>query len=276
MPERVSWSGEAIFFPNERLLCRERGMTMSQGTNEQGKWEEVEETLRKARSFTASAQYAAVVMHDISNPLETATNLVYLINDAAEDPLRVRQYALLLEEQLANVSQIAQRSLNFYRSDGVMKSTDLVAVAGAALRVHEHKIVARALRLQKILPQDAFVEAHPGEMLQVLTNLIANALDALPVDGSISIRIRKDANEAHIMIVDNGHGIPESLLSKIFEPFFTTKEDRGTGLGLAISKSIIERHLGRIRTRSCVRPGRSGTAFRISLPLARTASVDAT
>ena len=245
----------------------ELGAAKLQSLNEPDKWREIEDILRRSQSVAAAGQFAASIMHDINNPLEAASNLAYLVDLDAENPVKVREYIHLLAEQLANITQIAQQTLNFYRSSAPPIATDLVGVAQAALRVHEYKISAKELRLEKLLPGEAIVKAHPGEMLQVLSNLIANALDALPKNGALSIRIRKCEEEAHVTVIDNGHGIPEPLLVKVFEPFFTTKRERGTGLGLAISKSIIERHHGRLRARSCTRQGRSGTAFRISLPL---------
>ncbi len=110
-------------------------------------------------------------------------------------------------------------------------------------------------------------EGYTGEMLQVVSNLIVNALDALPEDGVLYLRLRKRRGQVEFVIADNGHGIPPDHGDTIFQPFFTTKGDGGTGLGLALSKRIIERHNGRIRVRSSVRPGKSGTAFKISLPV---------
>ena len=235
-------------------------------------WDNFDDALRRARSLATAGRYAATVVHDINNPLEAATNLAYLLKEDADDPIKVREYAVLLEEQLAVVAGITRQTLEYYRSPDGMKALNLVDVANAAIRVHEHKIAAKELRLRKVLPEQVLVTANAGELLQVVTNLLANAVDALPAKGTISIKIRRCENEAHLLVVDNGHGIPEPILAKVFEPFFSTKGDRGTGLGLAISKSILERHSGRIRARSCVRPGRNGTAFRISLPLQRVES----
>jgi signal transduction histidine kinase len=240
---------------------------VSETAESTSRWPDFEEALRKSQSLAAASQFAAAVMHDINNPLEAATNLAYLLRAQAENPDKVVEYANLLEEQLANVSQIARQTLDFCKAPAAMKAVDLVAIANAALRVHEHKISVKRLRLHEQLPAPAIVLAHGGELLQVLTNLIANAVDAVPENGVISIRIRKCRSQVHVVVADNGHGIPETHVPHIFEPFFTTKHDRGTGLGLAISKSIVERHKGRIRARSCVRRGRSGTAFRITLPL---------
>jgi signal transduction histidine kinase len=240
---------------------------MSQPRIQDMKWAEVEDMLRKTRNQATAGQYAASVVHDINNPLEAATNLAYLVKETADDPDSVRKYIVLLQEQLTILAGITQRTLDYYRTPAEMKSVNLADVLSAAVRIFEHKITSKELNFQKVLPEGTLVSGHAGDLLQVVTNLLANALDALPEKGTLSIHLSKHKHEAHILIVDNGHGIPEAILTKIFDPFFTTKQDRGTGLGLAISKSIVERHRGRIRTRSCVRPGRSGTAFRISLPL---------
>ena len=205
-------------------------------------------------------------MHELNNPLEAAWNLAHLIRQDAEDAQKVRAYIGLLEEQLAQVTHIAGQTLSYYKAPNSTKRVDLVDVANAALRVHERKISAKKLRLRTVLPDSATVKGCAGEILQVLTNLMGNALDALQPGGILCVKVRKCEDEVHIIVADNGHGIPDATLARVFEPFFTTKQENGTGLGLAISKSIVESHEGRIRARSCVRPGRSGTAFRVSLP----------
>jgi signal transduction histidine kinase len=105
------------------------------------------------------------------------------------------------------------------------------------------------------------VPVDTGEILQVVSNLIVNSLDALPADGTLCLRLRKRADEVDLVIADNGHRIPIEHHDLVFQPFFTTKQERGTGLGLAPSKKIIEKHRGKIRMRSSVRPGRNGTTF---------------
>jgi len=240
---------------------------MAEQVIDQERWREINDALRKSQSLAAAGQHAAAVMHDINNPLEAALNLAYLICEEADDSAKVREYVGLLHEQLSSVTLIARQTLSFYKEPAAMKDIDLVEVAHAALRVHEYKMSSRGMQLVKKLPHQAIVCGHSGELLQVFTSLVSNALDALSDKGTLSIRIRKSEKEVHMLIMDNGGGIPEQNLSRIFEPFFTTKQDRGTGLGLAISKSIVERHHGRMRARSSVRTGRNGTAFRISLPL---------
>ena len=192
---------------------------------------------------------------------------MYLAYEDADDPEAVRRYLRMAEEQMATLNQIASQTLGFARASVGLKSTNIVALAEAAFRIHQTTIDTRKIYLVKQLPKELAAEVHVGEILQVLSNLLANALDALADGGSLSFRLSKRNREIHFVIADNGSGIPPLHLNQIFEPFFTTKEDQGTGLGLALSKRLIERPHGRIRVRSTMRPGRTGSAFRVSLPI---------
>ncbi len=106
-----------------------------------------------------------------------------------------------------------------------------------------------------------------GEILQVISNLIGNALDALPQKGTLSIRVRKRFDRISLVVADNGHGISPDNLGRLFQPFFTTKNDQGNGLGLALSRKIVERHGGSIRARSSMHPGKAGATFLVDLPI---------
>ena len=136
----------------------------------------------------------------------------------------------------------------------------------AKVRIHQRAIENKKIHLVKELPDDLTAEVHAIEMLQVLSNLLINAIDALPDNGLLYLRLRKRQSQIHLLIADNGHGIPVEPRGEIFKPFFTTKQDRGTGLGLALAKKIINNYRGEICVRSSLRPDKSGTTFIISLP----------
>lgn len=123
----------------------------------------------------------------------------------------------------------------------------------------------------KHLPEELTAEVNPGQILQVTSNLIVNALDALPPHGTLFLRLTKRHGGVHLVIADNGHGIPKQHTANIFQPFFSTKGEQGTGLGLTISKNIVESHRGTIRVGTSALPGKSGTLFRVSLPLVSAA-----
>lgn len=224
------------------------------------------EALRVAEERALEGQLAFEIMHEIKNPIEALGHLTYLAFLEADKPDKVREFMDLAEEQMATIRRIVKQTLGFAKGSDTPQPSELVTLAEAALRIHQRTIQEKKVHLIKDLPESVVAHVHKGEILQVISNLIVNAVDALPDDGTICLRLRKRGDEVQLTIADNGHGIPREHCDKIFKPFFTTKEDRGTGLGLALSKRIIDRHHGRIRMRSSVRPGRSGTAFRISLP----------
>jgi signal transduction histidine kinase len=224
------------------------------------------EALQKAEERATAGQLALEVMHEVQNPLQALEHITFLAIHEAENPRKLRDYLHLAEEQLATLGSITRQTLGFARASDSPKPVDLSVLAEAAIRIHQRAIEAKSIHLVKDLPGDLVAEVYTGELLQVISNLIVNALDAMPPSGTLCLRLRKRRGEVRLVIADNGHGIPEEHAYDIFQPFFTTKQERGSGLGLAISKKIVERHRGKITMRSSVRPGKSGTMFTISLP----------
>lgn len=229
--------------------------------------EQLQEALRQSQSFALAGQFAAATMHEVNGPLEAISNLNYLVQVNADDGKQVRNYSGLIEEQLYILTAISRQTLSFYHSQETVEPVRIALLAEAALRIHYKKIAAKRIGVLKKLPDGVIVEGNPGAMLQVFSNLIANAVGALAPQGILQIRVRCTDDEARLLFADNGHGIPAEIQPRIFEPFFSTKKGGGTGLGLAITKAIVERHGGRIRFRTSEHAGGSGTAFRISLPL---------
>jgi signal transduction histidine kinase len=230
------------------------------------------EALRKAEERATAGQLAMEVIHEIRNPLQALEYLVYLTLRDAADAERVRGYMQNAEEQMATLSEIAIGTLRLARDSPSPQPVSVSLLTEAALRIHQRAIDSKRARLVKDIRGEIVVEAYTREILQVVSNLIVNALDAIPENGTVHLRVRKSGGRVRIVVADNGQGIPKENAALIFEPFFTTKEGRGTGLGLCVSKRIIDRHKGTIRVRSSVRPGRSGTAFQISLPAAARTS----
>jgi signal transduction histidine kinase len=204
-------------------------------------------------------------MHEINNPLEAITNLVYLAKLEAHDPDRVRCYIQQAEEQLVLVQTIARQTLSFYREQQTDHDVDLVALLESALRMHTKHLLEKQVEIMRRLPDTLIVQGNSGELLEVLSNLIVNALESLSQRGKLYLRAGSSTEQVHITVADSGCGIREDLRRNLFAPFHTSKGEAGTGLGLWLSKSLVEKHCGRIHWRSCVRPGQSGTAFRITL-----------
>jgi signal transduction histidine kinase len=224
------------------------------------------EALRRCEERGVAGRLALEMIHEIKNPLEAISHLIYLIRAEADDPQKLQKYIRVAEEQMTTLRHVVSQTLGFARSSSLPRSTDFVSLVEAALRIHQRTIDSKKIHLVKDLPADLEAQLHMGEMLQVISNLVVNAIDALPENGTLAIRLRKRRGHVHLVIADNGHGIQTAHYARLFEPFFTTKADRGTGLGLALSKKIVERHNGKITVRTSVAPGRSGTAFRITIP----------
>ena len=205
-------------------------------------------------------------MHEIRNPLETLGHLCYLAHQQADEPDQVRSYMAMAEEQLRTLSRIANQTLSFAKLSQESVSVDLLELAEAALRIHQRTIEAKRVHLIRKHTSDLQVTAQAARILQLLSNLIANALEALPKGGRLTLCLKKTSTHVEVVIADNGSGIPPEVQEKLFEPFFTTKENKGNGLGLSLCKRIVEDHGGKMAVRSSVRPQRHGSVFKVCLP----------
>ncbi len=224
------------------------------------------ETLRKSEERATAGQLALELMHEIRNPLEALGHLTYLAREESTNPEAVRRYLLMADEQLVQLRHIASQTLGFARSSASTKPMCLVVLTEAALRVHQRAIEAKRIHIVRQLPDRLQASVYRGELLQAISNLIINAIDALENGGTLCLRLRKHEGAVCLTIADNGHGIAPKQTSSIFEPFFSTKGEKGTGLGLALTRKIIDHHQGSIRVRSSVQPNRRGTSFRLRIP----------
>lgn len=214
-------------------------------------------------------------MHEIRNPLEALGNLVYLTLQEANQPETVRKYMELAEEQIATLNRISAQVLSFARLSQSLKPVDPIDLTEAALRIHQRAIQAKQIHLVKRLARGLTAELRNGQMLQVISNLIANAVEAMPEGGTLSLRLRRRHNRLSLLVADNGHGMQPEHVKRLFEPFFTTKGESGNGLGLALCRRIVQEHGGTIRVRTSVRPGRAGTAFRVMIPCSQAEAAPA-
>jgi signal transduction histidine kinase len=227
----------------------------------------VEESLRRSERLAIAGRYAGAVMHEVNNPLEAINNLVYLTQRESHNAEQVRRNMRDAEAQLERLGEITRKTLSYYREQSEAKDFDLVEIAESALRIHAHRFSANSVVVRRHFPQRVLTRVFAGEILQVFSNLILNALDALPETNAVLwMRVRMLGERGHIIIADNGRGIHPAMHKTLFEPYITTK-NLGTGIGLWLSKRIIDKHRGTIRFRSSQVPGRNGTIFRVSLPL---------
>jgi signal transduction histidine kinase len=213
-----------------------------------------------------AGQIALETMHEARNFVEAIGNFIYLTSKEAHAPKKVLEYMASAEQQLAALGQLTRGPLEFARPLGSRKQVDLVSLFDAALRVNQAKLDAKKIHLVRKHPEALPASVHSGEILQVISNLLINAVEALPQEGTLAIRLHKRSDHIALLVADDGPGISPENKERLFQPFFTTKSDSGTGLGLALSKKIVERHGGKIKARSRMTSGKSGTVFRILLP----------
>jgi len=232
-----------------------------------------EEALRMSDKLATTGRLAATVAHEINNPLESVVNLVYLAKSQKDLPENVREYLLAAEEELDRVSQLTRQALGFYREKTAATTIRVAPILSQLRTVFSPKTTNKRIDLQIEVDQDPEIVAVPGELRQLFANLLSNSIDAVPVDGTIRVRISQardfdgsGVSGTRVTIADSGPGIDPAHRARIFEPFFTTKKEVGTGLGLWVSKGIVDRHRGRIRLRSKTTPGKSGTVFSVFLP----------
>jgi signal transduction histidine kinase len=231
------------------------------------KLQQLEAALERCERLVLANQYASAVMHEVNNPLEAITNLVYLTKTQKDKPAIVAENMKTIEQQLALLSKVTSQVLAFNRKEVEPKEWDLVEVAESALKLHAAKIARHRAVAHKKFDRQARLRVIGTEILQVTSNLILNAIDALPQEGGhIHVRVRTHGKFVHIVVADNGTGIPLHIAPRLFEPYFTSKP-HGTGLGLWLSRRLISKHGGKLTYRTSQVESRRGTAFRISLPI---------
>jgi signal transduction histidine kinase len=232
-----------------------------------------QEALRRSEKLAVTGRLAASIAHEINNPLEAITNLLYLIR-LTPDPAQTGKYLVEAEQELARVAEIAKQTLRFYREPNHPIETELGAVLHSVLVLYHSRLGAADISVQvDSVGPSATVLASPGELRQVIANLIGNAIDAMRHGGRLRIRVSSTGRRLRLTIADSGSGIPPALLPAIFEPFVTTKGETGTGLGLWVTGEIIRRNGWTIRVRSHSGGAQSGTTFSITMPVSANVRV---
>ena len=232
---------------------------------------QAQEALLQSEKLAAAGRLAASISHEINNPLESVTNLLYLVASDPQLSASTRAFVKQAEDELARVSHIATQTLRFYRQSTRPTHADIPAMLDSVLTLHRGRLANAQIEIVRQYRTKAPLLCFEGELRQVFTNLISNAIDAMSgTRGLLTLRAEHSRNWRNgepgirVTVRDNGSGIPPEILARIFEPFYSTKGNRGTGLGLWVTKEIIEKHRGIVHVRS--RVGK-GTIFSILFPL---------
>jgi PAS domain S-box-containing protein len=231
-----------------------------------------ERALRTTERLASVGRLAATVAHEINNPLEAVTNLVYLARHAAVRS-DVQGYLAAAEEELVRISHLTKQTLGFYRDNKGATEVGVGELVASLMPMFSARTRNKNIQLCPEIKDETEVYAIAGEIRQVIANLVSNSIDALGSGGKVRIRVAAGTEWSgnrrrgvRLTVADTGSGIPSELRRRIFEPFFTTKRDVGTGLGLWVCKSIVENHRGSIRVKSATTPGKSWTVFSVFLP----------
>lgn len=237
-----------------------------------------EKALIQSEKLAAVGRLASSISHEINNPLESVTNLLYLIATHPDLSPEVRAYVDLTQAEIARVSQIATQTLRFHRQAVSRTMVSAEQLVRPVLNLYQGRLMNCNVHLEAEFPDATRVNCLENEIRQVVSNLIGNAIDAMRTGGRLRIRshratdLRNGRKGVRITVSDDGHGMSRETLARIFEPFFTTKDLNGTGLGLWISQEIVQRHQGLLMVRSSQDERFHGTVFSLFLPVGVEAS----
>ena len=243
---------------------------------------QAQQVLRESEKLAATGRLAATIAHEINNPLESLTNLLYLIESDNSLSETGRRFASAAGQEVKRTAHITKQMLAFHRQSTVPVEVILSEVLDNVVELYTAKIEQSGITLQKQYDTVPTIKGFPAELRQVFANLLGNAIEASGQHGVIRLHTfaSREWNNGHrsgvrVVIADNGVGISAENRKRLFEPFVTTKGERGTGLGLWVSSGIVKKHDGSIRLRSSTRTGRNGTCFSVFLPDRASAGIAA-
>jgi PAS domain S-box-containing protein len=224
----------------------------------------------RSEKLAAIGRLSATVAHEINNPLEAATNLLYLVSLDTAMSAEARAYLGDAERELHRLANIARHTLTFARTKPNGGPTEVSPIIESVVAMFQARCNSRGGRVHYDSAINTKVDVPPDELRQILTNLLSNACDALVgEEGLVDVNLSSDAETVAVMIRDSGVGIPAENIGRIFDPFFTTKDDFGTGIGLWVTRELVEKNGGNITVSSQGQPIPFNTCFRIEFPVAQ-------
>lgn len=235
-----------------------------------------EDALRKTEKLAAAGRLAASIAHEINNPLEAVTNLLYLLRHHPSLDQQATAYADLAQQEISRVAEMTQQTLRFYRQSTLPVVANVGELMDSVLTLYTGRFLSLQVEVSREWGPDLDLYCFSGELRQLFANLVGNAIDAMSPGGHLKLAIRRSrswvdgSSGIRLFVADSGCGMTIATRAHIFEPFFTTKETTGTGLGLWVSSEIIAKHNGLVRVAS--RPAdpangkQSGTVFMLFFP----------
>ncbi len=232
------------------------------------------EPSREPEQGSVDARALAAVAHELKNPIQILGNLLFLIGREATSET-AKNYLIHAQQELAALRSIVANLMGALREQPPEEDVSPTQVLEKSLQTFAEKIAFKRVAIDARLDLPDIIRTSPIEIRMIFENVLRNALEAVPMDGSILVHLGKSRDwkdlsrtGLRLVVLDNGPGIPREHWGKIFEPFFTTKTEKGTGIGLWIVQRVIRKHVGSIRFRTRVQSDRSGTVFSVFLPIA--------
>ncbi len=244
-----------------------------------------EEALRRSEKLAVTGRLAASIAHEINNPLEAITNLLFLMRNFTALDEQAQNYVSMAEHEVRRIAEITQQTLRFYRQSTLPARSTMAELLDSVLSLNQGRFNSLDIRVERDYDPTLDLFCFAGEIRQVMANLVGNAVDATSSGGRILVRARKSHNwtepsqaGVRFVVADTGSGMEPEVRERVFEPFFTTKEVTGTGLGLWVSHAIIVKHHGLVHVRSRAAATQSkngagnsgtvpsGTVFEIFIP----------
>lgn len=231
-----------------------------------------EEAFKETQRLVGAGRMAASVAHEINNPLAAVVNIIYLLRNNKSLDADAERLVEWADRELSRVAYIVSQTLGFYKQSDRPVEVSLRDAVRDVFELLKKKVQANGIEAFTAFECEGVVQGHYTEIRQIVSNLVINALEAMPARGKLFVKIKPSQNwkrdgesGVRLYVHDNGTGIPEAARGQIFEPFFSTKTDKGTGLGLWVIRSIVEKYRGSIRMHSST--GKcGGTSFCIFLP----------
>jgi PAS domain S-box-containing protein len=269
---RSRWpNGEIHWFesrgnPSPSVKTIWRGVTLDITERKQA-----ELALLRAEKLAAIGRLSATIAHEINNPLEAVTNLLYLSSADPDLSVETRSYLEGADQELRRLASIARHTLTFARTRPSLGPVDATPVVESVVAMFQPRCASRGGEIRLIGARNVMLALPADDLRQMLTNLVSNACDALREEaGIIEVELGHDATKATISVRDNGAGISSEVVAHIFDPFFTTKHDVGTGIGLWVTRELVERNGAEITVQTNDLPQGFRTMFCVQLPLAET------
>jgi two-component system, NtrC family, sensor kinase len=232
-----------------------------------------EQALLITERLAATGRMAHTIAHEINNPLEAITNLLYLLQNGVDDAEVARHYVNTAASELARVSRISRQILSFNRESSTPVDIRISEIIEDVLALNNRAAVDKNLKIERNWRSSLLIRGFPAQLRQVFSNLIRNAIEASFAGGCIRIKISAarlgrnlETPGVRVTIADHGIGISTENKKRIFDAFFTTKDLKGSGIGLWLSSSIVHEHGGYVRVRSTTQAPRSGTCMSVVLP----------